>query len=81
LAAAPPPPPPWNQGVTKAAFSSARLGKSSSGSSIGEVLCVGDMLYDCIAQDGAKGWPIDKVVIAMDQYSRFAAYFLCEWRI
>lgn len=27
-----------------------------------EVLCIGDMLYDCIAGDEALGWPIEKVV-------------------
>ena len=26
------------------------------------MLCIGDMLYDCIANDEAKGWPIERVV-------------------
>mmetsp|Transcript_59526 Transcript_59526/g.112338 ORF Transcript_59526/g.112338 Transcript_59526/m.112338 type:complete len:511 (-) Transcript_59526:77-1609(-) len=29
-----------------------------------DVLCIGDMLYDCIATDEALGWPIEKVVEA-----------------
>ena len=68
LLAAPPPPPPWStnegsDGYEKAASMTKKRQPidSSSDSSLGEVVCVGDMLFDCIAQDSAKGWPIEKV--------------------
>lgn len=61
LDAAPPPPPPWNSKITTPSSITGRLGKSAPENPIGEVVCVGDMLYDCIANDDAKGWPIEKV--------------------
>ena len=62
LSATPPPPPPWNSKITTPSSITGRLGKSAPEYPIGEVVCVGDMLYDCIANDDAKGWPIEKVM-------------------